>query len=97
VNWDALAKSSGTIVILMGVAHLQEICAGLISRGLDADTPAAVVSKAATPDQLVIRGTAASLPGVAAAAGVEPPALIVIGAVVGLDLGPAFPPSTMKE
>ncbi len=97
VNWDALAKSSGTIVILMAVAHLQEICTGLINRGLDADTPAAVVAKAATPDQRVIRGTAASLPAIAAAAVFEPPALIVIGAVVGLDLGPAVPPSTTKE
>lgn len=86
VNWDALATSTGTIVILMGVAHLAEICSGLVSRGLDADTPAAVVARAATPAQLVIRGSVASLPGIAAAASIEPPALIVIGAVVGLDL-----------
>jgi len=98
VNWDALARSSGTIVILMGVAHLPEICTGLVNRGLDADTPAAVVARAATPDQRVVRGTVASLPDIAAAANVEPPALIVIGAVVGLDLSPALPsPSTTKE
>jgi len=97
VNWDALAKSSGTIVILMGVAHLQEICTGLTNRGLDAATPAAVVAKAATPDQRVVRGTVATLPGIAAAASIEPPALIVIGAVVGLDLGPAVPPAPTKE
>jgi uroporphyrin-III C-methyltransferase len=86
VNWEALARSSGTIVVLMGVAHLREICAGLVSRGLDTDTPAAVVARAASADQQVIRGTVTSLPDVAAAAGVEPPAIIVIGAVVGLDL-----------
>jgi len=86
VNWDALATSSGTIVILMGVAHLAEICAGLIARGLASDTPAAVVARAALPDKLVLRGTVATLPELAAHAGIEPPALIVIGAVVGLDL-----------
>ena len=100
VNWDALANSSGTIVILMGVAHLDEICAGLVRRGLDADTPAAIVAKAATPDQQVVRGTVATLAGLAATAGLQPPALTVIGAVVGLDLSrsvPTDPPRTTKD
>ncbi|MEO5745069.1 MAG: uroporphyrinogen-III C-methyltransferase [Terracoccus sp.] len=99
-NWDALAQSSGTIVILMGVAHLAEICGGLIRRGLDADTPAAIVAKAATPDQQVVRGTVSTLPGLAATAGLEPPALTVIGAVVGLNLSPTTPtdpPLTTKD
>lgn len=86
VNWDALAHESGTIVILMGVAHLGEICAGLVARGLAADTPAAIVARAATPDQRTLRGTVGTLPGIAAEAGVEPPALTVIGAVVDLRL-----------
>jgi uroporphyrin-III C-methyltransferase len=86
VNWDALAHESGTIVILMGVAHLGEICAGLVARGLAADTPAAIVARAATPDQRTLRGTVGTLPGIAAEAAVEPPALTVIGAVVDLRL-----------
>ncbi len=86
VNWDALAHSSGTIVILMGVAHLAEICAGLIARGLDSDTPAAIVAKAATPRQLLVRGTVSTLPALASGRAIEPPALIVIGAVVALKL-----------
>ncbi len=81
-----MAHSSGTIVILMGVAHLSEICAGLVARGLNAETPAAVVAKAAMPGSTVVRGTVATLPGLAAEAGIEPPALTVIGAVVALDL-----------
>nr|WP_300142396.1 uroporphyrinogen-III C-methyltransferase [Propionicimonas sp.] len=89
VNWDALAQGSGTIVVLMGVSHLAEICAGLVARGLAADTPAAIVARAATPEQRTLRGTVTSLPELAAAAGVEPPALTVIGAVVGLRLGQA--------
>lgn len=85
-NWDAVAQSTGTIVILMGVAHLAEICTGLISRGLDPETPAAIVAKAAMPGTQVIRGTIGELPSLAAEAGVQPPALTVVGAVVGLDL-----------
>ncbi|MGC3995594.1 MAG: uroporphyrinogen-III C-methyltransferase [Propionicimonas sp.] len=86
VNWDALATSSGTIVILMGVKYLTEICTGLVARGMAADTPAAIVAHAASPEQRVLRGTVGTLPDLAASAGVEPPALTVIGAVVGLDL-----------
>ncbi len=88
VNWDALARSSGTIVVLMGVAHLAEICEGLISRGMDGATPTAIVAQAATSQQRVIRGTVATIAERAEAEGVEPPALTVIGAVVGLQLGP---------
>ena len=86
VDWDALARSAGTIVILMGVAHLADICSGLVARGLDGATPAGVVVRAAAPDQQVVRGTVATLPGLAEGAGVEPPELIVIGAVVALNL-----------
>jgi uroporphyrin-III C-methyltransferase len=86
VNWEVVAKTAGTIVILMGVRHLADICAALIANGLDAQTPAAVVAQAATPDQRVVRGTVETLPALAADAGIQPPALTVIGSVVGLDL-----------
>ena len=86
MDWDALARCGGTIVVLMGVANLAVICDGLIARGLPADTPAAVVARAATPEQQVVRGTVGTLAGLADAAAVRPPALTVIGAVVGLDL-----------
>lgn len=86
VNWDALAKSSGTIVILMGVAHLAEICSGLIARGMDPAMPAAIVARAASAHQQVVRGSLVDLPDLAANAGIEPPALTVIGQVVALEL-----------
>lgn len=87
-DWDALARMSGTIVILMGVAKLEAICCGLVLRGMDADTPAALVAQAAMPGQRVLRGTVSTLPGLAIEAGIEPPALIVLGPVVALDLDP---------
>lgn len=87
VDWDALARFEGTIVILMGVKALPSITSGLIERGLDAGTPAAIVANAGLPDQVVVRGTLASLPTQADAAAVRPPALTIIGDVVGLRLG----------
>ena len=92
VDWTALATSGGTIVILMGVANLAEICAGLIARGLDADTPAAIVARAAMPGSQVVTGTAGTLPALAAEARIESPALTVIGAVVGLGITPPNAP-----
>ncbi len=87
VNWDALAQNTGTIVIMMGLAHLAEICAGLIARGLDPDVPAAVVSHAASTKQYVVRGTAATIATMALEHRIEPPALIVIGLVAHMGHG----------
>lgn len=88
VDWTALATAGGTIVVLMGVARLAEICTGLVARGLPADTPAAIVARAGMPGSRLVIGTAATLPALATDAGIEPPALTVIGAVVGLHLQP---------
>ena len=87
VNWDVLAHQSGTIVILMGLTHLKEICDGLIARGLAPQVPAAVISHAATKDQRVVRGTVGDVAAKVAACRLTPPALTVIGAVAALDLG----------
>lgn len=87
VDWDALASFAGTIVILMGVKALPSISAGLIARGMSGDVPAAVVANAGLPDQHVIRGTLTTLPQLAQDAEVQPPALTIIGEVVGLNLG----------
>ena len=86
LNWDALAASRTTLVVLMGVKTLGQICEGLIARGLPSDTPAAVVEKAAGPAMRVLRGTVATLPQLATDAGIGAPAVTVIGDVAALDL-----------
>ncbi|WP_022908921.1 uroporphyrinogen-III C-methyltransferase [Aestuariimicrobium kwangyangense] len=91
VNWDALAQQSGTIVIMMGLTHLAEICDGLIVRGLDPDVPAAVVSKATTSEQRMVRGTAATIAAMSLEHQLRQPALTVIGHVAGMDLGSLTP------
>jgi uroporphyrin-III C-methyltransferase/precorrin-2 dehydrogenase/sirohydrochlorin ferrochelatase len=97
VDWEALARSSGTLVLLMAVAHLDAVAAELVKRGRDAATPVAVISDGTTPDQQVLTSTLGTVGAEAAAAGVRPPAVVVVGDVVGLrallapDPGPARP------
>ena len=86
VAWEALARSGMTLVVLMGVAHLGEICIALAEWGLDAATPAAVVADGCSPSMRVVRGTVADIATLASDADVHPPAITVIGAVAGLDL-----------
>ncbi len=85
-DWAALARAGHTLVVLMGVTNLEAICAELITHGLPADTPAAIIADAASPGMRVLRGTVTTLPGLAAEAGIAPPAVTVIGDVAALEL-----------
>ena len=61
VDWEALARLRGTLVILMGVAHLPEITRRLLAGGLPPDTPAAAVRWGTRPDQETVRATLGTL------------------------------------
>jgi uroporphyrin-III C-methyltransferase len=82
VDWRALARVGGTIVILMGVAQRAAIAAELLAGGLAPTTPVAAVESATTEAQVVGRWTLAELP----AAEVRSPAVIVVGAVAAFAL-----------
>lgn len=84
LDWDALARPRQTVAIYMGVGSLAEICRQMVAHGLPATTPAALVRRATLPDQKVVAADLATLAERAAAAGIHPPALIVIGSVVSL-------------
>jgi uroporphyrin-III C-methyltransferase/precorrin-2 dehydrogenase/sirohydrochlorin ferrochelatase len=84
LDWPMLARPRQTVVIYMGVTRLAEICRELVAHGLDPATPAAVIERATTPRQRVVTGTIGTVPAIAAAEHVKPPALIVIGEVVAL-------------
>ncbi|MDO5534818.1 MAG: uroporphyrinogen-III C-methyltransferase [Propionibacteriaceae bacterium] len=86
ISWAALAQSQTTLVLLMGVRQLPAITAALADGGLPADTPAAIVTKAASPDMAVVRGTLATIADLAVSSGVRPPSITVIGDVAALDL-----------
>lgn len=80
-----------TYVFLMGLARIAEIAAGLISAGRPADTPAAVVSAATTPDERCVTGTLADIALRTDEAGLRSPAVLIVGAVVGLRRGLGLP------
>jgi uroporphyrin-III C-methyltransferase/precorrin-2 dehydrogenase/sirohydrochlorin ferrochelatase len=80
VDWAALSRLRGTICVLMGLKNLPAIAAALIDGGRDPRTPAAVVRDATTTVQQVTRADLAEV--AQAAAGIRPPAVVVIGDVV---------------
>ncbi|MBN9459916.1 MAG: uroporphyrinogen-III C-methyltransferase [Burkholderiales bacterium] len=84
LDWPMLARPRQTVVIYMGVANLPVICSRLIAHGLASDTPAAIVERATLADERCIRGSLATLPALARANRVAPPALIIVGQVVDL-------------
>jgi uroporphyrin-III C-methyltransferase/precorrin-2 dehydrogenase/sirohydrochlorin ferrochelatase len=84
VDWESLARGPGTLVLLMGVAHLEEISAELIKRGRDAATPVAVIRDGTLPTQQVLTSTLGQVAADADRARVRPPAVVVIGEVVRL-------------
>ena len=84
VDWEALARFPGTLVLYMGVRTLPEISERLIAAGRDPAEPAAVVSSGTRPDQRTVTARLAEIAARAREAGVGPPAVTVIGAVAGL-------------
>jgi uroporphyrinogen III methyltransferase / synthase len=83
VDWEQLARTGGTLVVLMGAARVASIAERLLSGGLAPDTPVAAVQHGTGPDQRTLRATLATISDATLAA----PAAIVVGAVAGLDLG----------
>jgi uroporphyrin-III C-methyltransferase / precorrin-2 dehydrogenase / sirohydrochlorin ferrochelatase len=84
VDWDGLARGTGTLVLLMAVAHLDAVATELIKRGRDAATPVAVICDGTMPEQQVLTSTLDRVAADAESAGVAPPAVVVIGEVVRL-------------
>ncbi|MHB1629500.1 MAG: uroporphyrinogen-III C-methyltransferase, partial [Bacilli bacterium] len=84
IDYGGLARKSGTLVIMMGVAEWPHIARCLQTAGIAPDMPAAVVQAGTTAKQKTVTGTLATLAGLACEAGIEPPAVIVLGEVVRL-------------
>jgi uroporphyrin-III C-methyltransferase len=81
LDWDALARLD-TLIFLMGVSNLPLISRELIRHGRSPDTPAALVRCGTTEVQRVAVGTLTTISH--RAQGIQPPAAIIIGEVVGL-------------
>ncbi len=83
LDWPTLA-GIGTLVFLMGVKNLSAIAENLIRCGKDPSTPAALIRWGTTPDQETLIGTLADIAQKAKEGRFSPPALLVVGGVVGL-------------
>lgn len=79
LDWQAIGRGSGVIVIYMGMKHLPRISADLMAAGRGADEPVALVTNATTPEQQVLETTLGTCVEDVARAGLEPPAIICVG------------------
>jgi uroporphyrinogen III methyltransferase/synthase len=84
LDWPALARFPGTLVIYMGMARLAHITQMLLSHGKDAQTPAAAVHWATTGRQQTVTAALGDLPAAVQKAGLKAPSLVFIGSVVSL-------------
>ncbi|MGW4892361.1 uroporphyrinogen-III C-methyltransferase [Kitasatospora sp. NPDC004240] len=89
VNWEAAARMTGTLVLLMAVDKIGEIAAKLVECGRPAGTPVAVVQEGTTSAQRRVDATLGTVAATVAAEGIKPPAVIVVGEVVDV-LAAAF-------
>lgn len=84
IDFDALVRTKGTLVFLMGVSALEDICQGLLDAGIDSQMPAAILQKGTTAGQKRIVATVSTLPEEVQKQGIETPAIIVVGKVCQL-------------
>ncbi len=86
IDWSWLAKFGGTIVFYMGVGNLAAIAEQLIANGMAKTTPAAVIADATFPSQKVAKAALAQIDDECRQQGIEPPAVVIIGAAADSDV-----------
>jgi len=84
LDWDALARFPGTLVLYMGIRNLPLIAERLTAAGRDEQEPAAVVERGTHPGQRTVVDTLAGIAARAEAEAMRPPAITIVGPVVGL-------------
>ena len=83
LDWEALARFPGTLVLYMGVKRLAENAAALVAGGRDPDEPAAAVERGTMAGQRTVAATLGTLAAEVERAAIGAPAVIVVGEVVG--------------
>jgi uroporphyrinogen III methyltransferase/synthase len=84
LDWPALARFPGTLVLYMGMKRLPQIVQSLLEAGKAPATPAAAVHWAGTAEQRTIEAALAELPDCVRTSGLGAPAIVIVGSVVGL-------------
>jgi uroporphyrin-III C-methyltransferase / precorrin-2 dehydrogenase / sirohydrochlorin ferrochelatase len=82
VDWPALAKSDGTIVLLMALERMGMVAQALISNGRPRNSPVSVIADGTMPTQRTIYSTLEDVERRLSDEGIRPPAVVVIGGVV---------------
>lgn len=82
INYNALAKLTGTLVFMMGLNAADNISAKLIENGMNESTPTAIISNGTTQKHSLITGTLTELPDMAKK--MSAPAVILVGDTVKL-------------
>jgi uroporphyrin-III C-methyltransferase / precorrin-2 dehydrogenase / sirohydrochlorin ferrochelatase len=84
VDWEALGSSSGTLVLLMAMERIGVVAGELIRHGRNPSTPVSVISNGTLPTQRTINSTLEQVEGVVTEGGIRPPAVVIVGEVVGI-------------
>jgi uroporphyrin-III C-methyltransferase / precorrin-2 dehydrogenase / sirohydrochlorin ferrochelatase len=84
VDWAALGRGSGTLVLLMAVERVGPVAAELLANGRSPGTPVSVIADGTLPTQRTINSTLEQLESAVRREGVRPPAILVVGDVVGV-------------
>lgn len=84
VDWEAIGRVGGTVIVLMGVAQVDRWSEGLMRAGRGPETPVAFVRWGSLPRQEVLVTTLGTAARDVAAKGLRSPAVAVVGEVVGL-------------
>ncbi len=84
LDWEALGRFPGTLVIYMGVRQLGDVVARLLAAGRRAEEPAVVIERGTFPSQRVLESDLESIAEVARREGVRAPAVTVVGPVAAM-------------
>jgi uroporphyrin-III C-methyltransferase/precorrin-2 dehydrogenase/sirohydrochlorin ferrochelatase len=84
VDWPALGRLRGTLVLLMAVQRIDVFADVLVTHGRPPDTPVAVIANGTLQGQRVVRSTLREVATDVASGEIRPPAIVIIGPVVAL-------------
>lgn len=84
-DFSTLSKLNGTLIFLMSLSNLKDICNELISNGKNDSTPCAVISKGTTPDEKIVKGTLSNISNMVDSQKLEPPSIFIVGETVNFD------------
>ncbi|MGN2636944.1 uroporphyrinogen-III C-methyltransferase [Nocardia takedensis] len=88
VDWPALGRLRGTLVLMMAVERIEQFAAALLAGGRPAETPATVIQEGTLRTQRVLRADLGTVAQRVRAEGIRPPAIVVIGPTAGFSADP---------